>query len=166
MEGVETPSVLEAVVGIGIPEIQGFAIARPLPQDEVGRFMTETDLVSIIQRNPTSWLSAYAIRLNVRESEILLGPWRKRYDASVVGDVTMCQLYEIFGRDSVVADLHEKEHKALARVVEAYDRQSALVAEREMKTISKVLDEALRVLVKEEVAQTRRNQSQVASPSA
>ncbi|MDA8158907.1 MAG: EAL domain-containing protein, partial [Deltaproteobacteria bacterium] len=61
IEGVETEDILDALSVMSVKYLQGYAIAKPMPQDKLKDFLTNKPALQV--KHPNSLLGLYAIKI-------------------------------------------------------------------------------------------------------
>lgn len=121
-EGVETDDILDAVTVMGVPLVQGYAIAKPLPLAELQQYLQHTHLHH--RRHPTSLLGLYAAQFanhNALRKAICQIP--NMLDYMALANVTACPIHEDMHRIGVddgghLDRLHKEYHRAIAALGE------------------------------------------------
>ncbi len=118
VEGVETDDILDAVMVMGAPLLQGYAIAKPMPLAELQEFLQHTP--SHHRRHPTSLLGLYAAQLanhSALKKAIRQNP--RLVDYKMLEDATTCPIHDVMRRLGVddggpLDRLHQEYHRAIA----------------------------------------------------
>lgn len=123
VEGVENDSILEAMIVLGIPLLQGYAIARPMPAKALEEFLRASE--HGFGRNlekPKAWLSIYArhvsydrlIRKTIKHDPSMISA-EKLMNCSECPLSKDIQAMEI-DPENIIVLLHKSYHKALSAV--------------------------------------------------
>ncbi|WP_241781436.1 putative bifunctional diguanylate cyclase/phosphodiesterase [Acidithiobacillus thiooxidans] len=118
VEGVETEDVLDAVTVMGSTLLQGYAIAKPMPFEELQAFLKHS--VVPHRHRPISLLGLYAARLAQHETlkkTIIRSP--RAVDYLTLADATVCPIHgdiHRLGQNNVnrLDHLHREYHSAIA----------------------------------------------------
>lgn len=126
VEGVENQAILDAMSILGIPLLQGYAIAKPMPFDALETFLRTAEVEPGVELPPApvSWLGIYA--RHIAYDRLM----RKtiKHDASMVNNAKLkygddCPFVEDLKRlgrvPSQIIDLHQAYHSAMAAVHQA-----------------------------------------------
>jgi diguanylate cyclase (GGDEF)-like protein/PAS domain S-box-containing protein len=118
VEGVETEDIMDAMLTTGVPYLQGFSIARPLPFDDLRRFLLEH---SAVQANLPQSLFGYCAGTMASHNSIkkmfMINP--SEMDAATLGDSRLCRGHAVQHRldcgddDHPLARLHADYHEAI-----------------------------------------------------
>ena len=123
VEGVETGDILDAMITMGVPNLQGYAISRPLPFNDLGNFLaayrpdTSPHPKTLFGYYAGTMVSHNAIKKMFMINSSLM-------DISKLGDSQSCRGYEVQRRlgcgdkGDALHQLHERYHQAMGRAVE------------------------------------------------
>ena len=122
VEGVETEEILDAVSVLGVPAMQGYGIAPPMPFAELGQFLR--GLPAPPRRQPASLMGVYAKLLSnhgSRKKSLLQDLYRM--NPQTLADATACSVHTDLLRLGVVEGdplhrLHADYHRAIAQQLE------------------------------------------------
>ncbi len=118
VEGVETDDILDAMMMLGIPSMQGYAIAYPMPFHELRDFLMHAP--SHGRTHPTSLLGLYAKQLanhSALKKAILQNP--HLVDHQTLADSCACPIHHDLNQlqipdGDVIHSLHQAYHQAIA----------------------------------------------------
>ena len=121
VEGVESEGVLDAMKAMGIDMLQGFAISRPLPVDQITVFLE--NFSPDIRSYPTTFFGLYALTLSIHGRlgrSVQQSP--SFFDTQRLVEVDNCPVYEAFarmkvGQEDPIAILHKNYHHQLGDCV-------------------------------------------------
>jgi diguanylate cyclase (GGDEF)-like protein/PAS domain S-box-containing protein len=117
VEGVETDDILDAMMMLGIPSMQGYAIAHPMPFNALRDFLLHAP--SHHRTRPTSLLGLYAKQLanhNVLKKAILQNP--HLIDRKTLLDACTCPIHHDLNQlhipdGDIIHSLHQAYHHAI-----------------------------------------------------
>ena len=120
VEGVEGLDILDAMITMGVPHLQGYAISRPLSFADLQQFLSCHELVD--QKRPEGLFGCYAGSMvfhSTIKKMILLNP--ADLDRDALSDARRCEAHGVLSRlgyndGSHLAGLHEAYHHALGKV--------------------------------------------------
>jgi hypothetical protein len=118
VEGVESDDILDALMMLDVALLQGYAIARPMPLNNLREFLKHPPVVP--QQHPASLLGSYAgiiclhntLKRTMRKNLSLI-------DRATLADVSACSATEHLSRlgypkGSSLDILHRKYHRVIA----------------------------------------------------
>jgi diguanylate cyclase (GGDEF)-like protein/PAS domain S-box-containing protein len=118
VEGVETEDILDALSVMDVHQLQGYAIAMPMPQDKLKDFLLHKPLDH--RRHPMSFLGLYAIKIvsygNLKRL-IKQDPYAIDYENIVNSKkcpIKEALLYLNVPENNILFDLHSRYDEALA----------------------------------------------------
>jgi len=123
VEGVEGVDILDAMITLGVPHLQGYAISRPLSFADLQQFLSRYELVA--QKRPEGLFGCYAgtmVSHSTIKKMLLLNP--ADLDSDSLSDARHCGGHSVLSRlgyndGSHLAGLHEEYHHALGKVVKS-----------------------------------------------
>jgi len=119
VEGVETPDILDAMLTTGVPYLQGYAIARPMPVDALEAFLAGYRPAA--GPFPSGLFGYYAGTMASHTSlkkMFMINP--AEIDLARLGDSRLCRGHAVQQRlgcgdeAHTLASLHERYHRAIA----------------------------------------------------
>ena len=121
VEGVETPEALDALTILGIETVQGYAVARPLPEDELEAWLKTRPVIGA-HRRPQSMLGVYASHLTVVEScrSLATQPLQVEWKASAK-DWQGCEIGRFFASQGLHDTCCGRAHIKFHEVLDLYD---------------------------------------------
>jgi diguanylate cyclase (GGDEF)-like protein/PAS domain S-box-containing protein len=111
VEGVETDDILDAVSVLGIPLLQGYQIARPMPLAELTAFLDNLPVRR--PQHPTSLLGVYAKQIvHDRSLRNILRQHNKIVNSIQLGNTNACPIHDDLIRMDFAVDhlLHRQHH--------------------------------------------------------
>lgn len=133
VEGVETEMIRDAIFVMGVPLVQGYGLARPMPFLALCEWLTPTTTSPAprIPRQPSTLLGLYAAQFNhhemvakmLRSNAHLLNP-------NTVGDAECCPIHHALHALNLAADdplfaLHEAIHTGFVRCLSQQEHWKA-----------------------------------------
>ena len=148
VEGVETTEILDAMLTMGVPYLQGYAISKPLPLSGLQQFLS--GYVMDTGRHPARLFGLYAgtLKLHAAIKNMLLINATQLDIASLV-DGHQCRGHSVlhrfgYGDDSHLVQLHNTYHRALGAIARDTGNHSS------WKLMESALNEFLQALLEDD----------------
>ena len=117
VEGIETPTILDAMQTTGIPFLQGYAISRPLNFSELDRFLdTYQPVTAELPQTLFGYYAGTMASHNSIKKMFMINP--AELDTQSLGDSRQCRGYGVqerlgHGEGTLMAQLHHDYHHAI-----------------------------------------------------
>ncbi len=120
VEGVETSDILDAMLTIGAPYLQGYAISRPLPLAKLQQFLSAHTANSDMHPNSLFGFYAATLKSHAAIKNILLIN-AAQLDIASLADGHQCRGHGVlhslgYSNDSHLVQLHNAYHRALGEI--------------------------------------------------
>ncbi len=147
VEGVETEDILDAMTALGVPSMQGYAIARPMPFSVLREFLRRPPRQ--YYKHPISMLGLYAKQLSSHSAlkkAILQNP--HLIDRRLLLDASTCPIHEDLNQllvpsDSLIHRLHAEYHRTIAVTNDRFIVDPGNRDWSELKTVQGALQAAI-----------------------
>jgi len=117
VEGVETPDILDAMMTTGVPYLQGYAVARPMPFARLCEFLSEPRVSnSALPKTLFGYYAGTMVSHSSIKKMFMINA--AELDIDTLGDCRLCRGHGVQHRlgyddDSHMARLHDEYHRAI-----------------------------------------------------
>ncbi len=157
VEGVETMDILDALIALGVPMVQGYHIAKPMPFDALKEFLKEKYYFPRYEDRPKTLFGVYA--QSIIHHDYVTSMIEKDVNSlnySTLADYTQCKIHKSLSKilpqkDPILEAIHKKYHIMLAKATENMITNNDKIDWQEIDHVYKIFQDRIIEIYKKDI---------------